>query len=261
MSDPAADRNPDDVRAEIRRTNAAARALLSAMRMQFPDTELPSAFDDRGLAAAFDAYEREADPLGLPDAAAITAAGMSPSSAGAAVEAAADTAVQAWRFRGDADPLTRPDEMDAEAVNRIRGGVELAVQAIARGAASVLSEAGRLELVARLDAWLSTHGWVRPGDEHYEDRLRRAGCMMVLGQIEADIEMYGLGHELARREKRCRPWLPTAHVVDRAYTFIGDQLGPNPSAAAVIDLLRAELALLADVPYLPAEPDDGPADA
>lgn len=253
---PSTVRNPEEVRAEVRRMNAAARALLSAMRMQAPDTDLASAFDDRGLAAAFDAYECEADPLGLPAAVAGAAAAMAPPSAHSGVSVAVSAAVAAWRAEPASDTALQPGEAPAVALRRIRGGIERAAWHIARAAAAAMTPAERGCLSQRIDGWLSVHGGISPGDPHYEDRLRRAACMMLLGRLTADAGMCVLAHELARRENRCRPWLPIAHVFDRT-AFIADRHGANPPAGAVIADLRAELALLEAVPYLPDEPNDG----
>lgn len=248
MIDPAAEHDPDEARADIRRTNAAVRALSHAMQGS-----------DAGVAAAFDAYECEADPLGLPAAVAAVAAGMTPSEVQPAVRVAVDAAVTAWRASGESDVAMGPHESPEQAVRRIRGGIERAVWSISAAATSVLSDAGRLELADRLDGWLAGHAWVRPADPHYEDRLRRAACMMMLAEIQADAVMGAVAHELARRENRCRAWLPTTTVFDRA-SFIQDRHGPNPPARVVIDDLCAELVLLEAVPYLPDE-SDGPANA
>ncbi|EFG75187.1 hypothetical protein HMPREF0591_4865 [Mycobacterium parascrofulaceum ATCC BAA-614] len=234
---PSTVRDPDDARAELRRVCAAARALSHAMQGS-----------DAGVAMAFDAYECEADPVGLPGAVAAAVA-MTPAGIGSAVSAAVSAAVAAWRGSAEADTALQRGEEPTAAVRRIRGGIERAVWHISSAATAALPDGGR-DLAERLDGWLAGHTWARAGAPDYEGRLRRAACMMMLGQLTADAGMCGLAHELARRENRCRPWLPIAHVFDRM-AFIVERLGGNPPAGAVIAELRAELALLDGVPYLP----------
>lgn len=234
-------RHPDEVRAEVRRASAAARALSHAMQGS-----------DAGVAAAFDEWESEADPIGLPAAVAASVA-MTPAGAHPALSGAVSAVVAAWGGSAAADVTLQPGEEPAAAVRRLRGGIERAVWHIAAAAAAALPDGGR-DLAERLAGWLAGHTWARPGDPHYEGRLRRAACMMWLGQLTADRGMCGLAHELARRENRCRPWLPVVHVFDRISPIL-ERCGPNPAAAAVVAELRAELALLDAVPYLPDEPD------
>jgi hypothetical protein len=89
-------------------------------------------------------------------------------------------------------------------------------------------------------------------DRDFDDRCRRAGAMNALGQIRGDTKMREVAVELALRECYRRRGL-TPGAVFRSVAPIVD--AHRHDAAACDAALVAELARVADVPFLP---DDDP---
>jgi hypothetical protein len=240
---PIVERDPDESRRELRMQRAGGQALAAVLHGL-----------DVGIAQAFDAFEAEADPLGLPAAVAELAVSLVPPDEREQVAEAANTVVDAWRTSPLASPILGPGEDHDAVVRRIRGSIELAVWRVCDAVTRPLTDVGVDNLRERLDTALIPWSCTRSDDPHYEDRLRRIACLQALGRLKDAADMRAIADELARRENYRRPWLPPQHVNARVGPIMDRHPDPADRDALIADL-EAELALLADVPYLP---DDEP---
>jgi hypothetical protein len=93
-----------------------------------------------------------------------------------------------------------------------------------------------------------------PTDRDFDDRCRRAGAMNALGQIRGDTAMRQIAVELALRECFRRPGLTPATVFRSVEPIVDAH---RYDAAACDAALVAELARVADVPYLPDDDKPG----
>lgn len=234
-----AERDPDVARHEIRMQCAAGQALAAVLNGL-----------DAGIDQAFDAFEAEADPLGLPAAVGKLAAWLVAPDERERVTEAATAVVRAWRTSPRASTILAPGEDPAAVVRRIRGGIELTVWRVCDAVTRTLTDVGVENLRDRLGTVvLAAFYDCGSSDPDYEDRLRRAACQHALANLTGATGLHTLAHRLARAENRLRPWLPLLHVFDRVGPIIDRQPEPIDPHALIADL-QAELSLLAGVPYL-----------
>jgi hypothetical protein len=236
---PIVERDPDVACRELRLQRAAGQSIAAVLH----------GLDD-GIAQAFDAFEAEADPLGLPAAVAELAVQLVAPDERERVAGAAAAVVDAWRTSPQASAILEPGEDPAAAVCRIRGSIELAVWRVCDAVTRALTDVGVDNLRERLGMTLVAYSAAHSDDPHYEDRLRRAACQRELADQTAATGLHRLADRLARAENELRPWLPPLHVFERVGPIKTRHPDPADRDALIADL-RAELALLADVPYLP----------
>jgi hypothetical protein len=233
------EREPAEARREIRMRCAAGQALAAVL----------NGLDD-GIAQAFDAFEAEADPLGLPASVGKLAVWLVAPDDRERVTEAATAVVRAWRTSPQASAILGPGEDPAAVVRRIRGGIELTVWRVCDAVTRALTDVGVENLRDRLGTVvLAAFYECGSSDPDYEDRLRRAACHHALGDLMGARGLHTLAHRLARAENQRRPWLPLLHVFDRVGPIIDRQPEPIDRDTLIADL-QAELNLLAGVPYL-----------
>jgi hypothetical protein len=233
-----AERDPEESRRELRVQRAAGQAIAAVLHGL-----------DAGVAQAFDAFEAEADPLGLPASVGKLAVWLVAPDERERVTEAATAVVRAWRTSPQASTILEPGEDPAAVVRRLRGGIELAVWRVCDAVTGALTDVGVDNLRERLGTTLAAYSAARSDDPDYEDRLRRAACEHALANLTGARRLHKLAHRLARAENRLRPWLPLLHVYDRVGPIIERQHEPIDRDALIADL-QAELVLLAGVPYL-----------